>query len=306
MIKNLTVILLISLCSIAFAQQTALTSQYLMNRLVVNPAYAGSLDYYSISSSYRKQWVGIDGAPSTQNVSFNGPIMKGKLGVGLLLFRDVIGVTRQNNITGNFAYKIKGRNKKLLSFGIAGTVIFANNEWNKIKTTSDNDNVFSSNTQKFTLPDFSAGIYYKTPKFHVGFSVPMFLNHKLKDDGSGYSIGNNFGDYNYLLEAGTNFKLTNKIILRPSFMSRYIPNASYQLDLNILADFNNVIGVGVSYRTEDAIVGLVQVRFTDQIIFGYSFDQSISELQTYNNGSHEVFLRYDFRYKVRSFDPRFF
>lgn len=133
-----------------------------------------------------------------------------------------------------------------------------------------------------------------------------FLNHKLNDDASGYSIENNFEDYNYLLEAGANLKLTNKIVLRPSFMSRYIPNVSYQLDLNLLADFNNIIGIGVSYRTEDAIVGLVQFRFTDQIIFGYSFDQSISELQTYNNGSHEVFLRYDFRYKIRSFDPRFF
>lgn len=302
--KVITIILFISICSTGFAQQTPLTSQYLMNRLVINPAYAGALDYYSVSTSYRKQWINIDGAPSTQNISMNGPILKGKLGVGLLLFRDVIGVSKENNITGNFAYKIKGKNKRSLSFGISGSATFSTNQWSQLKTTSDNDAVFSGDSPQYILPDFSAGLYYRSPKFHLGFSIPMFLSHNL--NASGYEIENDFNDYNYLLEAGINFKISNKIILKPSFMSRYIPNATYQLDLNLLADFNNVVGVGVSYRTQDAIVGVLQVRITDQFIFGYSFDQSISELQQYNNGSHEVFLRYDFRYKVKSFDPRFF
>ena len=89
-------------------------------------------------------------------------------------------------------------------------------------------------------------------------------------------------------------------------MSRYLPNSAYQMDINLLMDYNNTFGFGISFRTKDAIAGMVQLHLTDQLILGYSYDHTISELQKYNNGSHEIFLRYDFRYKVKAFDPRFF
>ena len=136
--------------------------------------------------------------------------------------------------------------------------------------------------------------------------MPMFLQHELNASASSVKISNNFSNYNYLLEGGMNFKITDKIDLKPSFMARYLPSSAFQIDLNVLADINNTIGFGISYRTQDAIVGMVQLHITDQLIFGYSFDQTISKLQKYNNGSHEAFLRYDFKYKVKTFDPRFF
>jgi len=85
-----------------------------------------------------------------------------------------------------------------------------------------------------------------------------------------------------------------------------LPNSAYQIDINTILDYNNTIAFGLSYRTQDAIAGMIQLHINDQIIFGYSFDQTISDLKQYNNGSHEVFLRYDFKYKVKAFDPRFF
>jgi type IX secretion system PorP/SprF family membrane protein len=304
--KLLVIISLICFCLTSFGQQTPLTSQYLMNRLVINPAYAGGLDHYTASISYRKQWINIDGAPTTQNISMHGPLLKGKIGVGLMLFRDVIGVSKENNITASFAYRIKARNNKVLSFGISGSSVFSNNQWSQIKTTADNDAAFLADSPQYVFPDFSAGVYYETPKYYVGFSIPMFLMHELKTTSESYKIKNDFSNYNYLLEAGVNLKINEKVMLRPSFMSRYLPSSVYQMDLNLLVDVNNTIGFGVSYRTQDAIVGLVQLHLTDQLIFGYSYDKTISELQKYNNGSHEIFLRYDFKYKVKAFDPRFF
>tara|TARA_R110001592_G_scaffold17138_1_gene72668 strand:- start:7516 stop:8436 length:921 start_codon:yes stop_codon:yes gene_type:complete len=294
------------ICLMSFSQQVALTSQYMMNRLVINPAYAGSLDFYTASLSFRKQWINIDGAPTTQNISIHGPLLKGKLGVGLMVFRDVIGVSNENNITGSFAYKIKGKNKNVLSFGMSSSAVISNNKWSQITTTQSSDEVFSSDSPQYIFPDFSAGVYYKASNYFVGFSVPMFLQHELVSGASNYKIKNDFNNYNYLLEGGVNLKATNKIIVKPSFLFRYLPNATQQFDLNVIVDFDNKIGVGVSYRTQDAIVGMVQLHLTDQIIFGYSYDHTVSKLQTYNNGSHELFLRYDFRYKVKVFDPRFF
>lgn len=304
--KGIVTILSVLFCLAIFAQQVPITSQYVMNRLVINPAYAGELGFYSASISYRKQWINLDGAPTTQNISIHGPAMKGKLGFGLVYLRDVIGVSKQNSISGSFAYKIKMKKHKTLSFGVAGTAVFFNNQWSKIKTTDANDAVFATDSPQYIYPDFSAGIYYKTPKYYIGFSTPAFLEHQLSTNSSSYKIKNDFKAYNYLVEAGMDFKITNEINLKPSFMSRYLPNSVYQIDLNLLLDYNNTIGFGISYRTQDAIVGMVQMHLTDQIILGYSFDQTISKLQKYNNGSHEVFLRYDFRYKVKTFDPRFF
>jgi len=294
------------LSTILSAQQIPISSQYMTNRLVINPAYAGELGFYSASFSYRKQWVGLEGAPSTQNISIHGPALKGKLGFGLMLFRDVIGVSKENNISASFAYKIKNRNKKSLSFGLSGSAVFTSNQWSQLKTTDINDAVFSADSPQYILPDFSAGIYYKTPQYFVGFSVPMFLQHEVSNKSSSFKIKNDFNYYNYLFEAGVNFNMTENIILKPSILARYLPSATSQLDINTIVDFNNLIGFGLSYRTQDAIAGMVQLHITDQLIFGYSYDHTISKLQKYNNGSHEIFLRYDFRYKVKSVNPRFF
>ncbi|MDF1673922.1 MAG: type IX secretion system membrane protein PorP/SprF [Vicingaceae bacterium] len=302
----LLILIFLSFGIIGSSQQVPLSSQYMMNRLVVNPAYAGELGFYSASLSYRKQWIGLEGAPSTQNLSIHGPALKGKLGFGLLFFRDIIGVSKENNITGSFAYRIKNdKRKSTLSFGIAASSVFTTNQWSQIVTTAENDNAFSADSPQYIFPDFSAGIYYKKEQYYVGFSIPMFLQHKLEGSSSKYSIENNFNQYNYLLEVGVNFKI-NDISIKPSIMNRYLPSSAYQFDLNCIIDINNKIGLGASYRTKDAVVGLIQLHVSDQIILGYSYDHSISSLQQYNNGSHELFLRYDFRYKVKSFDPRFF
>ena len=112
--KGFLAILPLLFCLATFAQQVPLSSQYMMNRLVINPAYAGELGFYSASLSYRKQWVGLEGAPSTQNISIHGPALKGKIGLGLIVFRDIIGVSKENNISGSFAYKIKIKKKETI------------------------------------------------------------------------------------------------------------------------------------------------------------------------------------------------
>ncbi len=303
--KIIISILFLGFIIASFGQQVPISSQYMMNRLIINPAYAGELGFYSASISYRKQWVGLDGAPSTQNISIHGPALKGKLGIGLVVFRDVIGVSRENNISGSFSYKLKIKKKQTLSFGISASAVFSNNEWSQITTTDAQDASFITDSPQHIFPDFSAGIYYNAEKYFIGLSVPMFLQHQLESSSSNYSIKNNFSEYNYMAEAGLKLKL-NKVLIKPSLLSRYLPSSSFQMDLNCIVDIDNTLGLGVSYRTKDAIVGLIQFHATDQIIIGYSYDHSISELQKYNNGSHEIFLRYDLRYKVKAIDPRFF
>ena len=278
----------------------------MMNRLVINPAYAGELGFYSASISHRNQWTGIEGAPTTQNLSLHGPAKKGKLGLGLILFRDVIGVSKENNISFSFAYKIKNKKQASLSFGLSGSAVFMTNEWSQITTAKENDQSFSSNSPQYVFPDFSAGVFYDAKKYFVGLSIPKFIQHDLDGSSNKYSMKSDFSQFNYLLEAGLKIPLNKSIVIKPSFLARYTQTAPFQIDLNTIVDINNKFGIGVSYRTQDALVLLLQLHASDQIIIGYSFDYTTSKLQKHNNGSHEIFLRYDFRYKVKAFDPRLF
>ncbi|PCJ26194.1 MAG: hypothetical protein COA97_06520 [Flavobacteriales bacterium] len=303
--RYLIVFILLGSFVVTVGQQAPLSSQYMMNRLSINPAYAGELGFNSVSISYRKQWVGMEGAPTTQNISIHGPVSKGKIGLGIMVFRDVIGVSRENNISAFFAYKIQKKKDEVLSFGIAASAVFSNNQWSQIITSDPNDEAFSNNSPQYIFPDFSAGFYYKNNNYNIGFSIPNFLQHKLDASSSGYSIINDFSQYNYLLETGLIIK-SNHIIIKPSLLSRYLPNSSFQVDINCIVDLYNKLGLGVSYRTQDAIVGMIQFHINNQMILGYSYDHTISDLQQYNNGSHELFLRYDFLYKIKAIDPRFF
>src|SRR5436190_22214619 len=116
--KNIFTLLLILSPCLLFAQQDALVSQYMFNGLVLNPAYAGTHKYANATSQYRKQWVNFNGAPTTQIISADGPTKSKKVGLGLLLANDKIGVSKQTEIYGNYSYHLDLSSKTRLSMGL--------------------------------------------------------------------------------------------------------------------------------------------------------------------------------------------
>ena len=67
--KNLLIICVMNLLHIGYtnAQQDAMLTQYMFNGLYLNPAYAGSHEYWTSTFTYRSQWTGaqFEGAPQT-------------------------------------------------------------------------------------------------------------------------------------------------------------------------------------------------------------------------------------------------
>ncbi len=62
-VKILVSIILISLVGYSSnAQQRPITGTYMFNGLLINPAYAGSLNLFSATFVNREQWVNIDNA----------------------------------------------------------------------------------------------------------------------------------------------------------------------------------------------------------------------------------------------------
>jgi type IX secretion system PorP/SprF family membrane protein len=298
--KLLTILIFIS--SAAVAQHVPLQSQYMFNAVALNPAFTGSEEALSIVGSYRAQWVGFDGAPSTQTLTAHAPLKQTNSAVGLQLFADQIGVDRRTGIFGSYSYKLKF-DKSWLTFGMAGGINFLRSYYTRLDVVDNNDQNLMSDSPLGVLPEFSFGAHYYTDKYFLSFSVPKFLTHDYVN--SKFKVRNDFKNYNYMFGGGVVFNLSNGSKIKPSVLAKYRADSDMQFDFNVMALLNKAIDVGVSYRTSEAIIGLVEIRPTQQLGIMYSFGMPLSTINQYSNGSHEISLKYTFLYKTKIADPRF-
>jgi type IX secretion system PorP/SprF family membrane protein len=240
------------------------------------------------------QWTGFDGSPKTLSFSMHSPLKNKKVNLGLSVINDQLGITNQNKISGVYAYRIFFK-KSSLSFGVQGGINLIRNNWNKIQTTTAGDQVFTGQYSQQNVAETGFGIYYKAEKFFAGISSPDLFAFGL--GGKSYKPA--------LITAGYLFSLSENVNLKPSVLVKYIKNSPAELDLNMNGYYKN-FGLGISYRTNDAMVFLIQYNINMQFSAGYSYDLTTSKLGTFVRGSHEIMLKYEFSYKVNPQSPRYF
>lgn len=289
-----------------FAQQDALFSQYMFNMMLVNPAYTGSRDVVSLNALYRRQWTNLTGggAPETMTFSADAPIKKEKMGVGLILFNDKVGVVNNSGFYGTYSYRIRLGNNSTLALGVnaGGTYYTANLTGVKLSKDNAPDAAFSANQTKF-LPNLGLGLYYSTDKFYVGLSSPHVLNNKL--DGNDGVTARQFN--HIFLMAGYLFKLNHNLKLRPSALVKQVSGAPIQLDVNCNLWLYDKFAFGLAYRGSGVPIAMIELQLLEQLRFGYAYEYPLGTLQKYNSGSHEFMLRYEFGYdKAKVITPRFF
>ena len=153
----------------------------------------------------------------------------------------------------------------------------------------DNDNAIPVTGESSTVFDASFGVAFKTQDLYVGASATHLSGGTL--DNLNVVLTQHFffeAGYKFTLP-GDAIKLVPNVLVKTDF-------ASTQLDANLLAFYNDVVWVGVSYRLEDAIAPMagVQLPVGDKggVRVGYSYDVTTSEIQNHSSGSHEVFLNY--------------
>jgi type IX secretion system PorP/SprF family membrane protein len=310
--KNMKKIILITIAfmgSIALsAQQDAMFTHYMFNTLAVNPGYAGSRDALTITGLHRSQWVSFPGAPTTQTLTMHTPMLKDKLGLGLSVINDKIGPTHNTSGFLDLAYRLPVSDKGTLVFGVKAGVNILQGDIASLATQDSGDQSLSSNIKSDLQPNFGAGVYYHSEKFYVGLSAPGFLENDF-----GAQDGNGLTRYtqqrHYFLIAGTVFSLSDKVDFKPTGFLKVTDAAPIEADITGTFLLNQKVWLGLMYRTGDAAGLLAGVQITDQLAAGYSYDFSFTNKTiTYNGGSHEIMLRYDFiineKGKIRS--PRYF
>jgi type IX secretion system PorP/SprF family membrane protein len=272
-------------------------SQYLQNGIVINPAYTGTREVLSGFLSYRMQWMGTNGSPMLQSISFHSPMKNDKVALGMMAQFMKYGATKSTSIFGSYAYHIKLKKGKL-SFGLKAGVDLSNTDYTGLLLNDPGDPVFESNEKSLVLPNAGAGVYYFSDRFFAGLAIPAFLNYRRTGNGSALPY-HSFSQYDFLFSAGALIEIAPVLKFKPSVLIDYsLQNTKNltQFDINgnfIIAD---LIWAGGSWRiSEQVAVGILQVQLNHQLMFGFSYDYPFGRMNSYSKGSTEFVLRYEFR-----------
>jgi len=303
---SLIIIALLTL-SKAFAQQDPMISQYMFNGLFLNPAYSGSHKYFTSSLLHRTQWVNFSGAPKTLLLAVDGlvPSKSENMGVGLIVAHDRIGATEQTDIYANYAYQLKLKKGKLafgLKAGVSNYVFKSSN----LTVWDADDEVFTGKRTAW-LPKFGFGAYYFCDNWYAGLSIPTLVAYDARHD---FSFDVNKGSFlqrHYYLYGGYVFKLNDEFKLKPSALVKYLPAAPAEVDINMNLLYKDMIWVGASYRSMDAVVFMIEYQTNARFRVGYAFDLTTSKIRKYSAGTHEIMIGYDFgKNLIKEKTPRFF
>ncbi len=289
------------------AQYDPLFTQYMFNEMFVNPAYAGSRDAISATALYRDQWVGVEGAPKTQTLSIHGPIKNKKIGLGLSVMNESIGVEKKVGILKSYAYRLQTGYNSRLSFGLQAGLINIRENYLDVIEHAEGHPQFSQNVQA-VVPNAGFGLYFSNLKFYAGFSIPRLIDNYI-DPKNGVEIKNKLDmqNWHYFLTGGYVFTVNETIKLKPMTMIRAADGATVQYDLSLAAFFKDAFCIGATYRSGAASAAFAQVNITKQLRLGYSYDYTLSKLNKYTSGSHEITLGYDIPLKKTGIlTPRYF
>jgi type IX secretion system PorP/SprF family membrane protein len=281
-----------------FCQLTPVTSQYILNPVSINPSLAGSRGALNIAAFYRLQWTGIPGAPETTTLAIDAPLPHTRLGLGLTFSNDKIGVTKETRISSSYAYKIR-MGEGNLSLGLGAGVITTNTAWSELSVNDPGDENYQVTSSTFVVPDFSFGVYFSKRNYFGGISVPKLLSYRFDYNKNKYSLRLDPGDLIYLLHTGYLFNISPWLEFLPSTLVTFSPGKELMYDINTYFNISDRFWLGGTYRNNRSITGLIQFAVNYQIKVAYSYDFDFGRLGHYSNGSHEIMLRYEFRYKVK-------
>lgn len=312
--KNLTFIgllfLLLSTCDVT-AQQDPQYTQYMYNPVAINPAYAGNRGVLSVTGLHRSQWVGLDGAPRTQSFSVHSPIAESNVGLGLSLVSDALGPQLETYVGVDFSYTIETSDYGRLSFGLKGGAHLLDVDFNQLNLLDPSDINFANNIDNKFSPVIGVGLYYHTENFYAGLSVPNLLQTNHFDEGNAPSIASAFAEENihYYGIMGYTLDINENLVFKPSTLIKLVQGSPLQVDFSANFLISQKFHAGAAYRWSAALSGMVGFQATDSMLIGLAYDRESTDLgnQVYNDGSYEVFLRFElFKRYERMLTPRFF
>ena len=286
------------------AQQKPVISQYMIDKYLVNPAFAGNSGYSVINLTARQQYMNFYNPPRTFLVSAQTrllddswilkvrPIRKKttkksrnrKIGLGGYIYNDRNGIINRTGFQLTYSYHINFDNKYQLSFGLSGSGFQYKLDDSEATLINQDDPLLLANKKTFFAPDANAGIYLSGQGLYAGISVTELF-------GSYFKLGKtSFKNYKTLrhlyLISGYKFAAGQSIILEPSLLIQ-TSFRNFQADISTRIFYAKDYWIGLTYRTNNTIIAMAGLQ-VDGIYFGYAYDAALSAIRNYSGGSHEV------------------
>jgi len=284
--KNIYVLFLITIVSISSnAQQFSLYSQYMHNKYALNPAVAGTNDGVLLGASYRQMWTGLKDAPSISTLSGHTAIGD-NMGAGGRIFNISTGPQSQTGFEGTYAYRFNINDDIKLSLGLSAILSQYGLDKTKLDIKNKDDQALNNGTENLIVPDANFGAYMYAKNYYFGIVasqlIPLNANYK-------NAYLENKQERHYFVHGGYKYEVSDNFGIEPSILFRYIEAGALQLDVNLKFSIKKMFWIGGSYRLNDAAIAMFGVQ-TDKIMFGYSYDYTLSEIGNFSNGSHELVL----------------
>jgi len=317
MIKSIITICLLMFGGISMAQQDVMLTQFMYNKLSINPAYAGHDDYTNLNLTYRDQWNGLPGAPNTQLASVNLPLIRKSVGVGFDLQRQSIGISNKTSLSLKYAYKFFFE-KSNLSLGMSVTgkryaFDFTDDRLIAIQGLNIDPSIPDQAVSSF-LMNIGLGAYLSGDNYYVSLSTPGLLNSDIdfdENDSDSEEVSHVY------LMGGATFPVADRIDFTPQILFKYAANTPFDIDLNLGLTLDEKYTAALAYRfggatgdVGESIDVLLGLQLTEKLLLGFSLDFTLSKLRTYDNGSIELVVGYAFRDGkmggARMINPRYF
>jgi type IX secretion system PorP/SprF family membrane protein len=292
-IKIVHTIVFLLITASSFAQQMSLNSQYNFNRFAFNPAYAGNKNRVEAIAMHRNHMLGFPGAPRTQGISITAPWQQKYMGFGLFVQNDRIGATNQLtiNLAANYNLTL-GPGK--LAMGLELGIDQFSVDWSSLIKKDANDVVIPLGNGSSTSPNGAFGLFYTTENFYFGYSLKNMVGSRLN---SGVPDTENAARkyVHHFINVGGVAEINDNFQAEPFLLIKGTKAARWQVDLGSYLVFKEKIGIGLAYRTGDALVSVLKIEFLDKFYLGYSYEAQMGRLKPFTSSSHEIMVAYCYR-----------
>ncbi len=274
-----------------FAQSDLISSQYMNSQLMINPAYAGVRNAFSVNALSRQQWMGVKNAPTTYAINLHSPLNKRMASVGASMLHYQSGPIQQNELTAAYSYLLRLNHNMFISLGISAQINHYSIGLRDLDVIDDNDPSFQNNLENGFKPNFGAGVFIYSPQFYFGVSVPKVLKTQLSQEETGGAVLEQYTSA--YITSGYAFSVSEDIYLKPSVLGRIRPSASSSFDVNLQVMYKNLFWIGTSYRMNSTLAALLNVHVTESLAVCYSYDFAVGDKVNFGVGSHEISLTFD-------------
>lgn len=310
MLRILFIGLLLIGTSQLVAQQVPMYSQYFFNNYAYNPAVGGTESTVNVSSNHRYQWVGLQDAPRTYTLTVNGPTKNHKMGLGGLLFTDNVGPTRRTGLQFSYSYIFKITQDIKLSLGLSAGILEWKLDGQKVHLYSSADQVLVNSVMRTIVPDATFGFYLYHKKWFFAASAPNLLQNKLKFKNT-QTTNLSMMKTHYYVNGGYTFDVGDEFQIQPALLVKFVTPAPLQIDPMVRVIWREQLWIGGVYRAmfgvdgmqSNAASAMIGFTYKKNLQIGYSYDFSMSNLNNYSNGTHELMLGVKFN-KAQSFGSK--